>query len=292
MPGSNEWWAALSAVSLGLAAPQDAHAQAGLPSGQTAQGTQEQAGIVSGVNPATTGQEPAGALRTLAIGNDVFRQEIITTNEVGLTQLLFLDQSTLTVGPSSTLAIDRFIYDPDLSTGSMAVSLTKGIARFVGGKLSKSGQVSLETPTTYIGIRGGITIVSILPDGRTQAVFLFGDQMSVMPKGGAAILVRRPGFAVIGDGEPFLFPADQLAGLLASLEGPPRGLAGRGMADSLTGSVGIATTPAENAPDRPALGLTDNAAAAADRRQPDRTATSTDVLRNTLLLLQGTRIQS
>lgn len=288
MPGSNEWWAALSAVSLGLAAPQDAHAQAG----QTAQATQEQAGIVSGVNPATSGQPPAGPLSTLAIGNDVFRQEVITTDAAGLTQLLFLDQSSLTVGPNSALTIDRFVYDPDRSTGEMAVSLGKGIARFVGGKLSKSGEVSIETPTTFLGIRGGITIVSILPDGRTQAVFLFGDQMSVTPKGGAPILVRRPGFAVIGDSAPFLFPADQLAGLLASLEGPPRGLAGRGLADSVSGSVGIATTPAENAPDRPALGLTDNAAAEADRRQPDRTATSTDVLRNSFLLLQGTRIQS
>jgi hypothetical protein len=294
MPGSNEWWAALSVVSLGLTTPQTGNAQE-VPAAaltQLAQAGAEQAGKVSSVNPATRGQVPAGVTRTLAVGNDVFRQEIITTDEGGLTQLLFLDQSSFTVGPNSTVTIDRFVYDPEQSAGAMALSLTKGLARFVGGKLSKSGEVTIQTPAAFLGIRGGITIVSILPDGQTEAVFLFGEQLTVTPRNGASVQVRRPGFAVTGGGDPYLYPPERLAALLARLEGPARLAAGSGMAEALGGSVGVRLSPPDAAPDRAAAGLTDNPAAAADRRQPDRTATSTDVLRNTLQVLQGTHIQS
>ena len=45
-------------------------------------------------------------------------------------QLIFLDKTTLNVGPNSDLVIDEFIYDPSRGAGQMAVSMTKGVLRF------------------------------------------------------------------------------------------------------------------------------------------------------------------
>src|SRR5262249_59651052 len=82
------------------------------------------------------------------------------TTSSGSVQVLFADKTTLNVGPNSNLIIDTFVYDPAAGTGEMAVSLTKGALRFVGGQLSHQGAATVNTPTATIGIRGGIATIA------------------------------------------------------------------------------------------------------------------------------------
>ena len=73
-------------------------------------------------------------------------------------QVLLVDGSTFTVGPGSDLVIDKFVYDPKKGTGQIAASFSKGVMRFVGGKISKNeGGVTVNTPAGALAIRGGIT---------------------------------------------------------------------------------------------------------------------------------------
>ena len=71
---------------------------------------QEKVGVNSAVNPEALGTPPGGAARRLVVGQDVVFNERITTTEGGQTQLLFLDQSAMTVGPNSDVTIDQFVY--------------------------------------------------------------------------------------------------------------------------------------------------------------------------------------
>ena len=65
----------------------------------------------------------------------------------GLVQILLRDGSTFTVGANSDLVIDEFVYDPQAGSGKLVASFGKGVARFVGGKLSKKpGGVTVKTP--------------------------------------------------------------------------------------------------------------------------------------------------
>ena len=49
-----------------------------------------------------------------------------------------------------------------LRTGKLAASLTRGVFRFVGGKISKlDNAVTLHTPSATIGIRGGVILVRV-----------------------------------------------------------------------------------------------------------------------------------
>jgi len=50
--------------------------------------------------------------RTLVTGDDVIFEETITTDKVGRSQLIFMDKSTLTIGPNSSVVIDKFVFDP------------------------------------------------------------------------------------------------------------------------------------------------------------------------------------
>src|SRR5215207_8719644 len=93
----------------------------------------QEIGAAGAVNPATAGTPPGRPTRVIELGARVIHKERIQTTSGGSVQLIFLDKTTLNVGPNSDLVIDEFIYDPSRGAGQMAVSMTKGVLRFVGG---------------------------------------------------------------------------------------------------------------------------------------------------------------
>src|SRR6185312_3585620 len=123
--------------------------------------------------------------------------EHITTGPAGQTQLLFLDESSMTVGPNSDLTIDQFVYDPKSGGGKLAMSATKGLLRYVGGKLSKQDEgVTLRTSTATLAVRGGAFIVNIDPSGNTNAVFIYGKGLTVTGTNGTSQTITRAGYGV------------------------------------------------------------------------------------------------
>lgn len=129
------------------------------------QGATERVGVAAAVNPATKGTPPGRADRVIIVGSDMLQNERIDTSDEGRTQLLFLDGTALTIGPNSSVVLDEFVYDPITKTGKLAFSATKGLFRFVGGKISKTTPVTFKTPTAIIGIRGGIGIITVREAG-------------------------------------------------------------------------------------------------------------------------------
>src|SRR5262245_293039 len=117
-------------------------------------------GVTSATTGGPTGKPPAQAERVLHVGVDVQANEIVTTGANDRAHLLFLDGSSLTVGPQARLTIDKFVYDPNSKLGVLAVNASQGVLRFVGGKISKTAPVTVITPSATLSIRGGIMIVS------------------------------------------------------------------------------------------------------------------------------------
>jgi trimeric autotransporter adhesin len=191
----------------------------------------ERVGVNSGVNPAGTGTPPNGPARQLVIGQDVIFKEQVATDTRGQTQILFLDQSSMSVGPNSDLVIDEFVYDPHLSTGKLVLSSTRGVFRYVGGKISKlEGGVEVETPVATIGIRGGAFLLQVSKDS-VAVVLLYGDSLVITGPGGRQTVLRRASYGVtIGaDGTmtpPFLATQDYIQTFIALLDGRAGGNGG------------------------------------------------------------------
>ena len=99
--------------------------------------------------------------RILRVGVDVSANERIVTRTNDRAHLVFLDGSALTIGPSSEMVIDRFVYDPNRQVGDLAMSATRGAFRFVGGAIIKKTEVVVRTPTASVGIRGSIMTIAI-----------------------------------------------------------------------------------------------------------------------------------
>ena len=114
-------------------------------------------------------------------------------------QVVFIDKTTLNIGPGSELVIDRFVFNPATANGEMALSLAKGALRIVGGQATHTGGATVTTPVATIGVRGGIAVIThcpptarrCVPEG-TQATNVFG-RISV-EAGGVTERITRPDF--------------------------------------------------------------------------------------------------
>ena len=187
---------------------------------------QERVGVSSAVNPQARGTPPGGTVRQLVVGQDILFNERITTSESGQTQVLFLDESSMTIGPNSDVTIDAFVYDPKSGAGKLAMSTTRGLLRYVGGKLSKQdGAVTLRTGSATLAVRGGAFIAHSDPAGKTDAIFIYGDGLSVIGANAVAQTLRRPGFQVTVSGPgaipsaPTPVPPGLLAQFVEQLDG-------------------------------------------------------------------------
>ena len=203
-----DWWLAAAAATSIVA-----------PLAEGAALTGDRVGVISAARP--TIRSVSGD-RVMYVGNDILFGERLATDASGALHILFMDQSSITLGPNSAVTIDQFVFHPDKQEGQVKVNLLKGVLRVVGGFVSKFSDTRVVTSNGTIGIRGGITIVEAEED-QTQAIFLFGQQMQVTSMDGQHTQsVTRPGFGVIsgagGVSDPIRIPVGQLSGLLNRFE--------------------------------------------------------------------------
>jgi hypothetical protein len=103
----------------------------------------------------TTSVKP-GVFRNTAptsVGAPVAQNDLMNTDVQGRSNLRFLDQSTLDIGPGSEVRIDRFVYNPNRTAAGGTISLVKGVLRY-DSRGAPDGAVQIRTPTSTLGIRG------------------------------------------------------------------------------------------------------------------------------------------
>ena len=133
---SRIWIAPLTLAVLFAMQPTASHAQAAI-------------GKASSVKP----QADGSVAGTLSAGSSVHGGETVKTGSAGQANLRFHDSSNLSVGPSSNVRLDKFVYDPNKGSGTVAIEASKGAFRFVTGSQNK-GEVKVKTPAGTLGIRG------------------------------------------------------------------------------------------------------------------------------------------
>ena len=115
----------------------------------TASHAQTRIGTANSVKPEASGTI-AG---TLSAGSGVHANETVRTGSSGQAGMRFIDQSNLNVGPSSSVRLDKFVYDPNKGAGTVVIEGTRGAFRFSTGAQNK-GDVKIKTPSGTLGIRG------------------------------------------------------------------------------------------------------------------------------------------
>ena len=94
-------------------------------------------------------------LRKLSTGDDVVQEEIIAAGANSIAEVMLRDQTKLAIGPGARMTLDRFIYDPNKTSGAIVLNLIKGGFRFITGVAAKPFY-SIRTPVAAITVRGTI----------------------------------------------------------------------------------------------------------------------------------------
>ena len=112
----------------------------------------------------------------LNVGDSIFFGDTISANEGAKSQLMFIDQTVMTIGSKTELTIDEFIFDPVENTGKLLTTIKAGSVKILTGKISENNPENLEvkTPAGTIGTRGTEFKASVDPETTQSKILLVG----------------------------------------------------------------------------------------------------------------------
>lgn len=196
-------------------------------------------GVACAVGGTVTAAFPGQAPRSLKSGMPVSMGETIETGADGRLQLLLKDETAFTLGPNSRIVVDDFVYDESSDKGRVEASITKGVFRFITGKIAKKkpSSMTVKLPSAVIGVRG--TIVAGQTDGQSSEVILLGPgednntgenpgSIHVSNEGGGED-ISRSGYGTFVEDEntaptdPAAVPEDQISEITDALNPSPEG---------------------------------------------------------------------
>ena len=141
----------------------------------------------------------------LSNGSKIFFGDTVVSNNNSNAQILFLDQTNLTLGEDTELTIDEFIYDPNSHDGSFVSNVKSGTVKFITGQISKKNPENLEVkfPSGTLGARG--TEFVVLAENKNEStVVLLGpgpeNSLGMIPgnlilsDGISSVNITNPGF--------------------------------------------------------------------------------------------------
>ncbi len=139
------------------------------------------AGLLAAATPALAEQpSPAGYVKvasgsafivrqdaTVAArpGEPVFATDALRTGVDGAVGVTLKDDTRLSLGPSSEVRLERYVYAPADGGFGMVLSFVRGAAAYVSGHMAKLApdSIRLETPAAIVGVRGTTVAVRIEP---------------------------------------------------------------------------------------------------------------------------------
>jgi hypothetical protein len=190
-----------------------------LGAGQAA--AQEAIGTVSRIEGDASGTRGA-ATQPLGANASVYPNEMVSTGDGTRLEIVFKDNTRLTLGQKVTLFLDIYVYNPTAGLGTIRFEVA-GAFRFVSGRVSKLARtaVSLSTPVAHIGIRGTDFWAGPIDD-QALGVFLIAGAVSVSNAAGTQILNRSgqgTNIAALGvaPGHVTFWPADKVSRALAAV---------------------------------------------------------------------------
>ena len=100
--------------------------------------------------------ERAGQKLPAAVGAKVRQADTVVTGSDGSVGITFVDNSLLSAGPNSTLAIERYVFDSTTRAGAFDTRLSRGTLAVVSGKIAKQSPdaMTVKTPAAILGVRG------------------------------------------------------------------------------------------------------------------------------------------
>jgi hypothetical protein len=107
----------------------------------------------------------AGGLVPAQVGQDVFEADSIRTGADGSVGITMKDDTRVSIGPSSEVRLDSFVYAPAEGRFGFVLRILQGVLAYVSGGIAKFSPdaIRLETPAAIVGVRGTTLAIRVLP---------------------------------------------------------------------------------------------------------------------------------
>jgi hypothetical protein len=97
------------------------------------------------------------------LGAEVFEGDALRTGADGRLAVMLRDETRVSLGPDSELALAAFAFAPSESRLGVTIQLARGVIAYVSGLVAKlaPASVTIQTPTSIIGVRGTHALVRV-----------------------------------------------------------------------------------------------------------------------------------
>ncbi len=134
--------------------------------------------------------------RLLVLKDNVFQNEIVETGANSASEIRFLDNTRIAVGPNSKVVLDSFVFDPEPGRGQFVLRVTEGVFRFFSGDMDSTAY-RIQTPTLSIGVRGTILVIVTRTNGEVAVILESDDGVTIDSESGETVVLDTPGLATI-----------------------------------------------------------------------------------------------
>lgn len=127
-----------------------------------AQQPAETIGHIQNMNGAVSIQRGTGTLAGVA-GTPLLRGDLIRTGKPGAVGIVLTDDTTISLGSGSELALDDYAFDPNSGKFGLAMKMLKGTFSYITGQIGKLAPetVKVRTPDAIIATRGTKLLIEI-----------------------------------------------------------------------------------------------------------------------------------
>lgn len=98
-------------------------------------------------------------------GDAVFATDALRTAADGAVGVTLRDDTRISLGPTSEVRIDRYVYAPGEGGLGMVLKFVRGAAVYVSGRIAKLApdSIRLEAPAAIVGVRGTTVAIRVEP---------------------------------------------------------------------------------------------------------------------------------
>nr|WP_253284496.1 MULTISPECIES: FecR domain-containing protein [unclassified Ruegeria] len=114
-----------------------------------------------------------GKAQPVVSGMDVESGDAITTDQTGLIQIVFVDDTKIAIGPNARMVLDVSLLRGNRKAKSFAVQALGGSFRFISGK-SRKRAYSITTPSATMAVRGTTFDMWVVSEQQSAMLVLEG----------------------------------------------------------------------------------------------------------------------
>ena len=108
-----------------------------LPSELSAANPDDSIGSVVAIRGKVTAADPEGSIRKLSLKSKIYLKDTLKTEKRSRLQVMFIDNTIVSLGPNSEMIISEYQWKPDQGDGGMKTKIKEGVFRIMGGAITK-----------------------------------------------------------------------------------------------------------------------------------------------------------